>query len=119
MKFQTLTDEEWEFLKQYLPPHAKTGRHRTDDRKTINGIIFVIITGCKWADMPKEYGAYVTAWRRLKRWQEGGAWENITTVLRNNAYESGKLSLEVVSIDSKTIEAKKGAILWDTTDIKR
>jgi transposase len=32
----------------------------------LNGILYVLTTGCRWMDMPLEYGSYKTAWRRLK-----------------------------------------------------
>ena len=109
MKFQELTDREWEFIKPLLPPKAPTGRPRADDRRTINAILYVLTTGCKWEDIPKEYGSYSTAWRRLKRWQEEGIWIRIIQSLRDKAYTDGKISLESTSIDSKTVAAKKGA----------
>jgi len=110
MKFKELTTEEWDFIKPYLPKPAPTGRPRADDRKTINGILFVLITGCKWADMPPTYGSPVTAWRRLRNWQEKEVWGIIVQQLKNKAYISDKISIETVAIDSKTITAKKGAI---------
>jgi len=39
----------------------RMGRPRADDRKVLNGILYVLRTGCRWKDMPREYGAYVTA----------------------------------------------------------
>ena len=77
MKFEELTDEEWELIEPLLPPPAPTGRPRADDRKTFNGIFYLLTTGCKWMDMPGEYGSYVTAWRRFRRWQEEGVWDII------------------------------------------
>jgi transposase len=65
MEFRELSDEQWKFIRQYLPPQPITGRKRADDRKDI-------ITGCRWGDMPESYGSYATAWRRLKRWSEEG-----------------------------------------------
>ncbi|MHC1611517.1 MAG: transposase [Candidatus Methanospirareceae archaeon] len=67
MKFEELSDEEWELIEPLLPPPAPTGRPRADDRKTPNGIFYLLTTGCKWMDMPGEYGSYVTAWRRFRR----------------------------------------------------
>jgi len=58
MEFEELPDEEWKVIEPHLPPPAPTGRPRADDRKTINAILYVLITGCKWEDMPKEYGSY-------------------------------------------------------------
>jgi transposase len=74
MEFKELSNKEWAFIKPLLPPKAKTGRPRADDRLIINGILYTLITGCRWMDMPKRYGSYKTAWRRLKRWSKEGVW---------------------------------------------
>ena len=63
--FQELTDEQWEYIKPHLLPQSGVGRKRACDRKTINVILYVLITGCTWHDMPRRYGSGVTAWRRL------------------------------------------------------
>src|SRR5712691_6048274 len=70
-----LTDTQWAFIHPLLPPPARTGRPRADDRRTIEGILYVLVTGCRWQDLPREYGAPTTVWRRLKRWGEEGVWE--------------------------------------------
>ena len=115
MKFEELTDEEWELIEPLLPPPAPKGRPRADERKTLNGIFYLLTTGCKWMDMPGEYGSYLTAWRRFRRWQEEGVWDIILQTLRDRAHQAGLISLESVSVDSKTIPAKKGANVWVTT----
>jgi transposase len=48
MEFRELSDEEWEVIKPLLPPKAKVGRPRADDRCIMNGILYVLITGCRW-----------------------------------------------------------------------
>jgi transposase len=118
MKFEEVSEEEWNLISPYLPAPAPTGRPRADDRRTINGIRYVLITGCKWADMPRVYGSAVTAWRRLKSWEERGVWSRIMQQLKNEVYKAVKISIDVVSIDSKTIMAKKGAIASATTAIR-
>src|SRR6516225_2845359 len=52
-----LTDRQWAFIRPYLPAPARTGRPRADDRCTIEGILYVLITGCRWQDLPRVYGA--------------------------------------------------------------
>jgi transposase len=37
MGFRGLTDEQWAFIASLLPPKAKTGRPRADDRKVLGG----------------------------------------------------------------------------------
>jgi transposase len=75
-----LTDKQWAFIQPLLPPPARTGRPRADDRRTVDGILYVLITGCRWQDLPREFGAPTTVWRRLKHWGEAGIWERIWRV---------------------------------------
>jgi transposase len=70
-----LSDKQWALIRPFLPPPARTGRPRANDRRTIEGILYILITGCRWQDLPREYGAPTTVWRRLKRWGEGGIWD--------------------------------------------
>ncbi len=73
-----------------------------DDGRIINGILYVLTTGCRWMDMPIRYGSYKAAWRRLKRWQDEGVWDRIFRAL-SSMREHGR-----VCADSSTVEAKKG-----------
>jgi len=91
-----------------LPPHAGTGRPRAADMRTINGILYVLVTGCRWMDMPKEYGSHKTAWRRLKEWQERGVWEGLWQRLLELVYQVGRLKLGAVAIDATTVDARTG-----------
>jgi transposase len=54
MELRELSDEQRRFIQPLLPPRARTGRHRADDRRTLNGILYLLTTGCRWMDMPKE-----------------------------------------------------------------
>ena len=102
MEFRELSDFEWEVIKPLLPPRSRVGRPRADDRMVLNGILYVLITGCRWMDMPIKYGSYKTAWRRLKKWEEMGVWESIFKTL------ASMRDLSRISVDSTTVEAKKG-----------
>src|SRR5258706_6637203 len=70
-----LTDGQWAFIYPLLPPPARTGRPRADDRQTIEDIPYDLITDGRWQDLPREYGAPTTAWRRLSRRGEEGSWD--------------------------------------------
>ena len=48
-----VSDELWAKIRPLLPKHVNThrfggGRPRADDRKCLNGILFVLRTGCQW-----------------------------------------------------------------------
>ncbi|MBD3191165.1 MAG: IS5 family transposase [Candidatus Heimdallarchaeota archaeon] len=108
MQFRELSDDEWALIQPVLPPKAPTGRPRADDRQTINGILYVLLTGCRWMDLPEKYGSHKTCWRRLKQWTEQGVWERISERLLTKSYGEGTLTIQGVAVDSSTIEAKKG-----------
>jgi transposase len=103
MEFRELSDDEWKLIKPFLPPKARVGRPRADDRLTIDGILYVLTTGCRWMDMPIRYGSYKTAWKRLKRWQKEGVWDRIFKALESMR------SYDRVAVDSSTVEAKRKA----------
>jgi transposase len=109
MRFVELSDEQWVFIKPHLPPQPIVGRKRANDRNTINGILYVLITGCRWHDMPRCYGAYQTAWRRLKWWSKDGVWVKILAAAQEKSYAMGKLSLDTLAVDSTLIDSKKVA----------
>ncbi|PIN95410.1 MAG: hypothetical protein COU45_07205 [Nitrosopumilus sp. CG10_big_fil_rev_8_21_14_0_10_33_7] len=108
MKYQELSDNQWNMISKHLPKPAKTGRPRHDDRTTINGIIYVLICGCRWSEMPKRFGSKSTAHRRLQTWQQNNIWKNILSDAIKSAHFSGKLQLQKMSVDSSSIPAKKG-----------
>jgi len=47
MEFRELSDGECEVIGPLLPPRADVGRPRIDDRLVINGILYVLVTGCR------------------------------------------------------------------------
>jgi transposase len=102
MRFRVISDGGWEIIRPFLTPRFSVGWPRADDRMVLNGILYVLTTGCRWMDMPLEYGSYKTAWRRLKKWREMSIWDSIFRALAS-IREHG-----MVSVDSSTVEAKKG-----------
>lgn len=103
-----LTDRQWAFIHPLLPPPARTGRPRADDRRTIEAILYVLITGCRWQDLPRDYGAPATAWRRLKRWGEAGIWERIWRAALAALDVQGKLDWSLAFLDGSFVPAKNG-----------
>jgi transposase len=103
-----LTDRQWAFIRPLLPAAARTGRPRADDRRTIEGILYVLITGCRWQDLPREYGAPTTVWRRLRRWGEEGVWEHIWRAALAMLDQRGKLDWSMAFLDGSFVPAKNG-----------
>ena len=110
MEFRRLSNEEWKLLDLLIPKKTGRGRNRVNDRATLNAILYVLTTGCRWADLQKgQYRyCYTTAWRRLKRWEEQGVWKGIMDALIAKGYSMGIVKMDSLSIDSSTVPAKKG-----------
>jgi transposase len=74
----------------------------------MEGVLYILITGCRWHDLPREYGAPTTVWRRLKRWGEAGVWEDIWRAALAALDLRGQLDWTMAFLDGSFAPAKKG-----------
>ena len=66
-----VTDTQWEIIKPYLGnTPKKTGRPQSDNRKILNGILWILHTGAPWRDLPGYYGPWQTVYKRFSQWQK-------------------------------------------------
>ena len=78
-----LTDTQWEELAPLLPPAKQRGRRRTiDQREVVNGILYVLRTGCAWRMVPHDFPPWGTLWWYFRRWRLDGTWELVHEALR-------------------------------------
>lgn len=98
-----LSDKAWSVVEQHLP-RGKPGRPRVDDRRVISGILHVLKTGCRWRDVPPEYGPPTTVYNRYNRWSQRGLWAR----LFERITASGEVPSELM-IDSTHVKAHRSA----------
>nr|WP_277552212.1 IS5 family transposase [Kocuria oceani] len=117
-KHQWMVDDRlWELIAPLIPepppPRGPGGRPRIDDRAALEGILFVLHTGCRWRDLPVELGCGSghTAWRRLRHWQEAGVWEHLHRAVLEELSEEEILDWSRASIDSVSVPGPKGGEL--------
>jgi transposase len=73
-----ITDEPRAVIDPLIPQqNPGPGRKRTPDRHTLNGILFVLKTGCTCEEVSRASGSLATCWRRFRRWAADGMWEEI------------------------------------------
>lgn len=109
MSFEEVDDNLWERVVLFLPdPKPKTGRPRADLRKTFNGILYVLHTGCRWSEVPKTYGSKSTIHRLHLKMSKEGIYKKIFEILLSEGYEINKIDLSATFVDTKDIPAKKG-----------
>ncbi len=104
-----LTNKQWQRIKPLLLKPAKTGRPRCDDREVINGIFYVLSTGCRWEDLPHDIKASgKTCNRRLLEYQKKRVWQRIQQSLMLEAYRKGKINLNNAYHDASAVKSKRG-----------
>ena len=104
-----LTESQWHYLQRLLPRRARTGRPRADEREVVNGILYVLPTGCRWEDMPHDIQASPkTCHRRLLEYQRRRVWQRMVAELMKEADRRGRLNLTNCSHDASVVKSKKG-----------
>ena len=107
-----LTDAEWALIGPLIPPGKPGGRTReVDEREVVNGIMYVLGTGCQWRAIPKNLPPRSTVHGYLDRWQWDGTLDRIHHVLYVQCREKAgrEASPTVGIIDSQSVKsAEKG-----------
>ena len=109
-----VNDELWSIIENILnelDAPARTGRPRTGQREALNGIIYVMRTGCQWNQLPDEFGDDSSVHRTMQRWIGKGVFQRIWAVLIENCEELGGVDWEWQSADGALGKARFGGIL--------
>src|ERR1700743_2403896 len=107
-----LTDAEWALVDPLIPPAKHGGRDReVDVREVVNGIMYVLSTGCQWRYIPKDLPPKSTVHDYLSRWNHDGTIEKIHYALYVRCREqiAREASPTACIIDSQSVKsAEKG-----------
>lgn len=103
-----LTKEQWEFIRKRIPKDPGGGRRRHDPKRILEGILWILKTGARWCDLPKEYPSYQTCHRRFQEWRSAGVIRDILEDLVRHLQKKGKINLAETFIDATFVKAKKG-----------
>ena len=107
-----LTDEEWSHVKPLLPPAKHGGAKRTVNlREVVNGLLYVLSTGCQWRAIPKDLPPKSTVHDYFDLWDWGGTLDRIHAVLYVKCREDAgrEASPSAAIIDSQSVKsAEKG-----------
>ena len=60
-----------------------------DDRKVIDGILWVLRSGRPWRQLPDRFGHRTTCYNRFVRWQRAGIWDLVIAAMANVAAKNG------------------------------
>lgn len=111
-----LSDDLWSRLEPLLPKSRKNrhvqyaGRKRTEPRKIINGILFVLQTGVPWRRLPAttDFPSGYTCLRWLRRWHKAKVWQRLFEALLAELQKHHKIDWVRALVDSSSLRAPCG-----------
>jgi putative transposase len=109
-----VNDELWEIIQSILDdldPPAPTGRPRTGQREALNGIIYVMRSGCQWNQLPQQFGDDSSVHRTMQRWIAKGVLRRLWAVLVENCQELGGVDWQWQSADGAMGKARFGGMI--------
>ena len=87
----------------------RTGRPRADMKEVVDGILYVLSTGCRWSDLPHDYAvSYVTCYRYFQQWIRSGTMKRIFEFLKGEANRRNYLHWRNAYLDASVVKSKKG-----------
>ena len=107
-----LTDEEWGLVEPLIPPGKTGGGKRTVImREVVNGLMYILSTGCQWRAIPKDLPPKSSVHDYFDLWTYDGTLERIHDALYQQCRERAQrqASPTAAIIDSQSVKsAEKG-----------
>ena len=113
----TVPDDLWdEFVQPLLielDPPPRMGRPRIDQRQALNGIIYILRSGCQWNALPKEFGSDSSVHRTYQRWVKLGLFKRVWSALAQYGRKLGMVDFGWQSSGSSMGKARFRGIARD------
>ena len=107
-----LTAEEWALVAPLIPPPKSGGNKRTRDmREVVNGLMYVLSTGCQWRAIPKDLPPRSTVYGYFDLWDHDGTVQRLHHALYVQCREQAgrEAGPTAAIIDSQSVKgAEKG-----------
>jgi len=103
MRRHEITDRQWEVVSPLLSGKATdSGVTAKDNRLFFNAVVWIMRTGCPWADLPERFGKFDTVRKRFRRLAQKGVWHRLFEALQAP-------ELDWVMLDSTVVRAHQHA----------
>jgi transposase len=79
------------------------GRPGEDNRRFVNGVLWILRSGAQWDELPERYGKWKTVHKRFTRWAKRGVWERVFQALIDDPKN------EYVMLDATLVRAHQQA----------
>ncbi len=109
-----IPDDLWNLIQCLLPPDkppGANGRPRVPNRTVLDGILYVLRTGCQWKMVPRQYSSGSTCHLRFQTWVRAGVFERMWRVCLRHYDDLRGIDWRFQSLDSAIVSAPvKGGI---------
>jgi len=110
-----LTDDEWALVEPLIPPAKRGGRRReVNVREVLNGLLYVLSTGCQWRAVPKDLLPKSTLFSYFDLWN----WDGTLGLIHQELYVKCREAMgreaspTAAIIDSQSVKsAEKGGVV--------
>jgi transposase len=106
-----MADAFWRQIEPLLPKYTRSprgGRPRVDRRKTMDGIFYVLRTGCHWQALPREYGSGSTVHRYFQQWTHAGVFGKAWRAMLNRYDRRKRIGWDWQSVEGSMTKAPLG-----------
>ena len=117
---QALTDDQFRLLEPLIPPAKPGGRPRTTDmRKLLDGLFYLVRTGCQWRHLPPPpaFPPWRTVYGYMRAFLRDGVWESIrhhfVVMLREGAGREASPTAAIIDTQSVKTTESGGPRGWD------
>jgi transposase len=109
-----VTDAEWALIGPLIPPAKRGGgKRKVDMRQVVNGLMYVLSTGCQWRAIPKDLPPKSTVYGYFDLWTYDGALA-LYVKCREAAWREASPTAAVIDSQSVKAAEKGGAALIRT-----
>ena len=117
---QALSDDQYRLLEPLIPPAKAGGRPRTTDmRRLLDGLFYLVRTGCQWRHLPPppRFPPWPTVYGYFRAFLAAGVWESmrhhLLVMLRDGAGREASPTAAIVDTQSVRTTGK-GALAAGT-----
>src|SRR5438094_5302538 len=105
-----ITDEQWRHIAPLIPVYPGGRPRKTDLRDVVDAIFNILLTGCQWRYLPKDFPPKSTVCRHFDEWRRDGTLDTIHDLLRTKVRAAQKpySPRTTASVDSQSVDTTSG-----------